>query len=85
MLTFSLKFKTWNSPHVWKGNNMDRLFIRTTKHSTYSYPLVESYTYDRDFVRIHYYSEIGTKKFIDVLPTSSIEVLTIYERGNNNA
>ena len=22
MLTFSLKFKTWNSPHVWKGFNM---------------------------------------------------------------
>ena len=63
---------------------MERLIIRTTQHTTYTYPLVESYSYDRDFVRIHYCSETCSKKFIDVFPTTSIEVLAIHERKDND-
>lgn len=61
---------------------MNSLFIRTINHSTYRYfyTNVESFTYDKEFLRIHYYNDTRTRKLVDVFPISVIEVFTISER-----
>ena len=71
---------------MWKGLIM-KIQIRTNNKNTYEYDNVETYSYDRDFVRIHYIGGIATiKKFVDILPISAIESITIFEKEvTNNA
>ena len=60
------------------------IMIKTTDNSLHYIKRVESYSYDRDFIRVHSISEIN-EKVVDLFPTDKIVSLRITKWGENNA
>ena len=61
---------------------MEKILVITSDGVFHHFNKVESYTYDRDFIRVHHTD--NERKQIAIFPTMNVQSLEITKGGENN-